>query len=352
MLHPIIKQAQVNGMIHTRDHKTSYIFDPWHFLGEKRRKLMDQSWAGLFREHILCELPVEKLAPHFSDTMGRPTKELYTALGVLLLQQTLDLNDEETVFDLAFSLAWHFALDIPDESDESKYLCPKTLWNLRKVVIENNLDTLLFEHLTGVLAKVFKVDTGMQRIDSVHIKSNMRRLGRIGIFVECIHDFLVNLKRQHPDLFWKVDKEVVERYFPDKALGCFSLVKPSEAEKTLDRVSTDLVQLVKLFSDDLQVQSMYTYRTMVRVVHEQCTIKEQEGDAPRVSVKPKKEVPSNSLQNPSDPDATYDGHKGQGYQVQVMETYSPLEDEKERDTTLRLITHVEVQRPLRVMPMR
>jgi hypothetical protein len=27
-------------------------------------------------------------------------------------------------------------------------------------------------------------------------------------------------------------------------------------------------------------------------------------------VKPSKEVPSDSLQNPSDPDATYDGYKG------------------------------------------
>jgi Transposase DDE domain len=62
-----------------------------------------------------------------------------------------------------------------------------------------------------------------------------------------------------------------------------------------------------------------------------------------VKVKPSREIPSDSLQNPSDPDATYDGHKGQGYQVQVMETYCTHEDEKERDKTLNLITHVEVQ---------
>jgi hypothetical protein len=28
------------------------------------------------------------------------------------------------------------------------------------------------------------------------------------------------------------------------------------------------------------------------------------------------QIGSDSLQNPSDPDATYSGHKGQGYQVQ------------------------------------
>jgi hypothetical protein len=31
----------------------------------------------------------------------------------------------------------------------------------------------------------------------------------------------------------------------------------------------------------------------------------------------------NCIQNPSDPDATYDGHKGPGYQVQIAETCSP-----------------------------
>ena len=102
-------------MIHTRDHKTAYIFDPWHFLGEKRRKLMDASWAALFREHILCELPVSKVAPFFNDTFGRPSKELCTALGVLVLQQIHDLTDEETVSQLAFDLQWHYALDIVDE---------------------------------------------------------------------------------------------------------------------------------------------------------------------------------------------------------------------------------------------
>jgi len=35
-------------MIHTKDHKQSYLFDPWDYLGPKRRMLMEESWAGLF----------------------------------------------------------------------------------------------------------------------------------------------------------------------------------------------------------------------------------------------------------------------------------------------------------------
>ncbi|MFH1933237.1 MAG: transposase [Pseudomonadota bacterium] len=43
---------------------------------------------------------------------------------------------------------------------------------------------------------------------------------------------------------------------------------------------------------------------------------------------------------PSDPDATYSGHKGQGYHVQIMETY--CKEEEAREGTLNLITHVQV----------
>lgn len=90
-------------MFYTKDHKTGYIFDPWKYLGPKRRKLLEESWAGVFRQYILNELPVERISSYFSPNEGRPSKESYTALGVCLLQQMHDLTDEETVHQLAFN---------------------------------------------------------------------------------------------------------------------------------------------------------------------------------------------------------------------------------------------------------
>jgi len=339
-----INQLQVDDMIYTRDHQTEYLFDPWAHLGTKRRKLLDESWAGLFREHILPALPVHKIAPYFTEGFGRPTKELYTALGVLILQPMHDLTDEETVSQFSFNLQWHYALDIPDESDDAKYMSLKTLWTLRHIVMENNLDTVLFNQTTETLAKVFRVDAKKQRIDSVHIRSNMRHLGRIGIFSQSIHAFLINLRRQHRDIFDTVEKELIDRYVTEKALNCFSLVKPSESEKTLEMVSQDLFSLVQRFRENSRVTSLHSYNTLLRVLKEQCKVTEGKDNQPPVlEVKPPKEIPSDSLQNPSDPDAGYDGHKGQGYQVQVMETYCDSEDEEIRKKTLSLITHVEIE---------
>ncbi len=330
-------------MIHIKDHKQTELFDPWGFMSPKRRQLLDQSWAGLFKEHILCELPVQKLVPFFNDDFGRPTKELHTVLGALILQQTHDLTDEEATNQLSFNIQWHYALNITEEADSSKYMCPKTLWSMRSIVVENNLESVLFENITDKLAIVFKVNTDKQRIDSVHIKSNMRRLGRIGIFSKSIHKFLINLKRGHKQLFDLVEESIIDRYFTEKALGCFSMVKPSETSKTLISVANDLFNLVEQFKDYDQIISMHSYKLLERVLKEQCNLNVSDASKP-VELKKPKEIPSDSLQNPSDPDATYSGHKGQGYQMQVMETYTETQDQEEKSETLNLITYVEVEK--------
>ena len=68
------------------DHLSGHLWDPWHYLEGKRRRLLEQSWAGVMRRFLLGELPVEQIAAAFDARMGRPTKELYTMLGTLVLQ--------------------------------------------------------------------------------------------------------------------------------------------------------------------------------------------------------------------------------------------------------------------------
>ena len=330
-------------MIRPRDYRQGFVIDPWGDLGPKRRQLLEKSWAGLFRQEILSVLPVEQLARCFRTDFGRPAKELQTVLGVLVLQQMHDLTDLETVNQLAFNQQWHYALDIPSESDAAKYMCPKTLWSMRKKVTDQELDTVLFQQVTHKLARVFAVDTTKQRLDSVHLRSNMRKLGRLGILTRCINRFLVNLKRRHPDLYAGLEPELAARYETKKALACFSQVKPSAAARTLAAVAQEGFGLVQGFAAHPQVSSLLSYRLLQRAFNDHCEVKAAGVDAPaEVTVKPPREVSCQSLQNPSDPEAGYSGHKGQGYQAQVMETYCDSEDPKVKARTLNLITHVAV----------
>ena len=97
-------------MFTLRDRRTGELFDRWSDFGDKRRRLMEQSWTGVFRNHLLVELPVDDLCRHLDERMGRPSKDLHVVIGVLLLQQLHDLSDAETVEALAFNMAWHYAL--------------------------------------------------------------------------------------------------------------------------------------------------------------------------------------------------------------------------------------------------
>ena len=111
-------------------------------------------------------------------------------------------------------------------------------------------------------------------------------------------------------------------------------------------LAADLYEMLQTFSAIRAVTSMHSYTLMARVLEEQCTVTAPADDSPpEVALKEAKEVPSDSLQNPSDPDATYNGHKGQGCQVQIEETYCDSDDKEVWERTLNLITHVEVQRP-------
>ena len=327
-------------MITVKDHHTRRLFDPWEYVGSKRRKLLERSWSGVFRKYLLEKLPVSSVATHFCDGMGRPSKELFATIGALILQQLHDLSDPDVTRALAFNLDWHYALDITDESDASKYISERTLRTYRKILINEGLDGILFDALTDTLIKEFDVDTSKQRLDATIIRSNMRKLGRIRIFATTICKFLRKLKCKHPDLLdTLLDPEFADRYLAKESDGCFSRVKPSEAPKTLQGLGEDLLYLVELFSSHDTVQALSEYKLLERVLREQCRVTGKGVNA-TVEIRKPKEISSSSLQNPSDPDAGYDGHKGQGYQAQIMETY---QTEKQDDGKPNLITYVEVE---------
>ncbi len=320
-------------MIHVKDHKQYDMFNPFEHLGPKRLALLESSWAHLFREEILHNLPAEKLFPLYSEHYGRRTKELYAMLGIALLQQQQDLTDDEAIQQFSFNIMWHYALNVTDPSDIGSYVSSRTLWTMRDIVARLGLDEALFENVTDALKKLFELDPSKQRLDSIHIFSNMAHLGRIRLFVRTIRKFLVNLKRHHAGLYQALG-EVAIRY-EEKNDGRFA-VKPSESSRKLQEVGDDCFLLVERFKDHEAVVAMDSYKLLLRMFTEQCVLEKTDA-ATSVVIKPNKDVPSDSLQNPSDPDAGYCGHKGKGYQMQVMETYS--EDKNQPN----FITHVKVE---------
>ena len=318
-----------------------YLIDHFEFLGPKRKVLLESGWPALYRDTLLMEIPVDVIKTCFHDTMGRPTKELRTMLGIVVLQQMFDLTDNETTRQLAFNTEWHYALNLVREDDDSKYLCERTLRTYRAFVIEKEIDGILFRLLTDTLLDKLHISTEKQRLDSTHIRSNMRRLSRLELFRKTIEKFLHVMEREHARLLKKsVDPKLVERYLGKKK-GYFSQVKPTEAKEALQKAADDLLVLVETFRSHKKISGMRVFCMLQRVLKEQCNVI-GEGEESKVELKDPKTVSSDSLQNPSDPDAGYSGHKGEGYQAQIMETYQDEKPEGEAKTP-DLITYVNVE---------
>jgi hypothetical protein len=206
---------------------------------------------------------------------------------------------------------------------------------------------LVFEETTDRILAALGIGTGKQRLDSTHIMSNIARLTRLGLFCETLRLFLRAVPRQHPALAERVPTGLVRRYLKegDEATA-YEDARTDEGCRRLAVCARDLYRLVDRFRRT-DATKLPEYRLLQRLLREQCRVGRHreglpgdddddagEGRVP-VSLKAPKEVRAASLQSPHDPDATYSGHKGKGYEVQVAETCDPA-------NPVQILTHVEV----------
>jgi hypothetical protein len=187
------------------------------------------------------------------------------------------------------------------------------------------------------------VDPSRQRIDSTALRSNMAKLTRLGVLCETIERFLGELRRHDAALLARVDVELMGRHGDGGKQGCFGVARPSEARRRLPQAAADLLLLVRGFAGTSAAQ-LPGYALVQRVLSEQCEVINANGEGEKLRVKENEELSGNVLQNPSDPDSTYNTHKGQGYTVQLMETFTPHAEGEQTPQSRKpdIITHVAV----------
>jgi len=109
-------------------------------------------------------------------------------------------------------------------------------------------------------------------------------------------------------------EELRTRYQPSGYLLFGDVKKDAENRRLLrEQVAQDMHDLTKQFADDEKHNTRSTFTMLVRVFNEQCEVIE---DTIEIREHPGGDV----IQNTSEPDATRDGKKGPGYQVQLAET--------------------------------
>ena len=312
-------------MRHAVNPKQKRMFDPAEGMySDMARRFLHEDWPGIFREQILHLMPVGKLAERFHPTLGCPTKELYAMAGTIFLKEFFNLTIEETVRRYVLDTSWQYALNVPPLEASMSHA---TIERYSKLFVEDDLAADVFQRVTTALIKALDLDVSRQRLDSTHVFSDMATFGRSKLMGVTIKRFLTQLKRHHPDAYDALGQDLRDRYAPSQG-RMFGDFKGSRKE--LRQVAAqDLLLLVNRFADEKAVTARTSYQAMARVLREQCQVSED-----KTTVEVKAKPAPEAMENPSDPDATYDGHKGQGHQAQIAETCGS-------DNDVQLITAVQ-----------
>jgi DDE family transposase len=300
-------------MIHTVDPRQNRLFDPFQgVIPPAGRKIIENGWQGVFRHAILEVMPVGELAKHFSDSLGAPTKELYSMAGLVFLADFFDWNTQEAIEAYIFHNDVQYALN----TEPGVTLCTRTLERYQRLFRDNDLAAQVFDKVTTRLVDALDLDVSRQRLDSTHVFSHMATFGRTKLMAVAIKRFLTQLQRHDSDAYTALPDDFRQRYAPAQS-RLFADAKDAVARaRYRQQAAEDLHFIITRFADRPDHTSRSTYKAMTTIFDQQCELSSE-----KIVVKAK--TGGDCIQNPSDLGASYSGHKGPGYQVQIAETCVP-----------------------------
>lgn len=308
------------------------LFDITFALNPKKLKDLKESWAGAFREEIMPILidAEQEFASLYSPDRGAPIKYVSIIMGLLILKEMNDLTDKQLLERYKFDILFHYALGV---TFDEALLAERTVFYFRKRLTENEMAQDAFTSIVDRIIERWDIKTKKHRLDSTVIMSNMKNLNRLELFIRTIESFLKDLRKNKKASYKALGRSLKERYMDRE--GYFAYPKPSEAKRKLEQCAADVCFLVNRFRGSGKVQILETYQKLERLMNEQIEVSEGENgriiawyrepekkddDSGGTTLKPNESISGEVLQNPSDPDATYSGHKGTGYKVHASET--------------------------------
>jgi hypothetical protein len=303
-------------MIHTVDPRQNRLFDPFDgVIPTVGRRIIANGWQGVFRHVLLQVMPVGDRARHFSDSLGAPTKELYSMAGLVFLADFFDRTAQEAAEAYIFRSDVRYALNLEPGAEVSA----RTVERYQKLFRDTDLAARVFEDVTDRLVRALDLDVSRQRLDSTHVFSHMAGFGRTKLLAVAIKRFLTQLERHDPSAYAALPEDLRQRYEPAQARLCADAKDAEARTRCRQQAAEDLHFVITRFADRADLTNRSTYKALITIFGQQCELK---GDTVVVKTK----TGGDCVQDPSDPDATYDGRKGPGHQVQIAETCVPGND--------------------------
>jgi hypothetical protein len=301
-------------------------------LPEKQRKRLEKSWASPFYQEFFCRIDEQAFAVLYSDVASRPNVPVNVLVGLEALKAGFGWSDQELYDNYCYDLQVRYALGYDRLGDGDFEI--RTLYYFRERLSQYNVEkgvNLLekaFEHITDAQIVALKVRTGMQRMDSTQIASNIVSASRLQLLVEALQ----RVER----ILNEADKvRLAESFAPynrDSAGHYTYRVKGKEAVQAhLQEIGQSIHALL------LELKSVYAtekaYQVLERLFNENFNLVDS-----LLHPKANTEITSGCLQSVDDLEATY-RTKGtehyKGYVANITETCDP-------ENEVQLITKVQV----------
>lgn len=289
------------------------LFDPFEgVIGASGRRQIENGWQSLFREVILEQMPVEKIGKDLHDN-GRPTFELHAIIGLLLIRDLKGWTVPETHEAILFRSDIQYALNLEPGVEVTQRTIERYLARMQN---DETISEELFARVTDTLLVSMEVKVKKQRLDSTHVLSDMSNMGRARMIGIGLKRLFAKIQKHDHSLLDRFDAELLKRYRKQSDSQVFGDVRTTEQRQVaLQQAAEDLHEVLQSLAEVDPVCQWELFTNLQKVFVQQCELREE-------FIEVRKKTGGHVIQNVSDPDATYCGNKGAGYQVQISETFN------------------------------
>lgn len=284
------------------------------------RKIIEHSWCKDFSDVVFPAINEERFSVLYSDNkFSRPNTPVNFIVGALILKENNSLSDDELVEAICCDVRYQYALHTTHLEEQP--VSDRTFSRFRERLYNYNLRTgkdLMAEemdHLTSVFKKYMSLNSGVKRMDSMMVASRCKKMSRLEIIYTTTANAVRLINRLGETELLNGD---LLHYLEEEDLNnTIYYCKGEDIEPRLQKAIKEAETVLELMADD-RWHDFQEYQLLFRVLNEQT---DSDGTGNRVA-KDKKDISSDSLQNPSDPDATYRKKAGKdhkGYVTNIVE---------------------------------
>ena len=295
---------------HLNNAQQMVINDSLLSLTEREMKHLKDSWAETFSKKIFPSINEDGFKVLYSDNKAsRPNNPVNVYFGLLILRDIFNQSDEEALNSLMFDIRYQHALHTTSFKEQP--ISKNSLTNFRAAVYKYNQEygvDLIQQEIEAhaqTFSKILNIEGKTVRMDSLTVSSSCRKLSRLEIIYSTVAR-LIKVIDKNTTLAENFKPYLDESHYNDTIYRA----RDKDLNSKIKKVLKDGLKLYFLYKNK-EMGKTEEFKLLARM------LKEQKG-------KSSKNISPDSLQNPTDPDATY-RKKGKkkhiGYTANIVEKF-------------------------------